>query len=215
MFATEREGLEQLKRLVSEVMPSLPMEHVINSFGAVRPNPYWLRQDSGGAWVIDDSSISEFCIIEPDGEPFISFVGIKTPGLTCSNELGQYAAEKIAERLGCAARNDKFDPCRPPTPRLSDLSLQERDELIRVNPDYGNIVCRCRGTSEGEIVDAIRRFPGAVTLDGIRRRTGADSGRCQGGYCTPRIIEILARELGCAVTDIIKDGAGSGILVRR
>jgi len=212
-FATAREGLERLRSLVTEVVPALPMEHVINSFGAVRPNPYLLRRDPGGAWVTDDRSISEFCIIEPGGEPFISFIGVKTPGLTCSGELGEYAAKKIAALLG-AARNEHFDPCRRPPPRLSDLPPAERDALIRDNPDYGLVACRCRGTSEGEIVDAIRRFPGAATLDGVKRRTGADTGRCQGGYCTQRIIEILARELGCGPGDITKDGEGSNVLLR-
>ena len=212
-FATAREGLERLRALVSEVVPTLPMEHVINSFGAVRPNPYLLRRDPGGAWVTDDRSISEFCIIEPGGEPFISFIGVKTPGLTCSCELGEYAAKKIAARLG-AARNEQFDPCRTPAPRLCDLPPAERNALIRDNPDYGVVACRCRGTSEGEIIDAIRRFPGAVTLDGVKRRTGADTGRCQGGYCTQRIIEILARELGCGPGDITKDGEGSNVLLR-
>ena len=211
-FATAAEGLGQLRSLVAEVMPTLPMEHVISSFGAVRPNPYLLLRDENGGLVTDDRSINEFCIIEADDGPFISFVGVKTPGLTCSSELGEYAAQKIAAQLS-AAPNVLFDPRREPAPRLSEMPFDERDALIRISPDYGKIVCRCRGTSEGEIVDAIRRFPGAVTLDGVKRRTGADSGRCQGGYCTQRIIEILAREFGCGVEDITKDGGNSRILV--
>jgi len=210
---TTREGQARLKALVSEVVPSLPMEHVINSFGAVRPVPYMLRQSEDGGWVTDDKSLSDFPIVESNDGTIISFVGIKTPGLTCAGELGAYAAEKIAARLN-AAPNMGFDPSRPFPVRPNELTYEERDALIRGNPGYGAIVCRCRGVSEGEIVDAIRRFPGAKTTDGVRRRTCAGSGRCQGGYCTRRVVEILARELGCAPGEVTMSGKNSNILVQ-
>jgi len=210
---TTREGLARLRALVSEVMPSLPMEHVINAFGAVRPIPYMLRQSEDGGWVTDDKSVSDFPVIESNDGTIISFVGIKTPGLTCAGELGAFAAEKIAARL-CAAPNMGFDPFRPFPVRPSELSYEGRDALIRGNPGYGAIVCRCRGISESEIADAIRRFPGAVTTDGVRRRTCAGSGRCQGGYCTRRVVEILARELGCALGDVTMSGKNSNIILK-
>jgi len=189
------------------------MEHVINYFGAVRPNPYFLVRGEGGEFAIDDSGVGDLCIVESGDGSFISFVGIKTPGLTCANELGRETSDKIAAQLG-AAPNLSFDPCRSPPVRLSELTLEERGALIRGRADYGHIVCRCRGVSEGEVVDAIRSLPGAVTLDGVRRRTGAGAGRCQGGYCSRFIMGILARELRCDIGEVTKCGGESRVLVR-
>jgi len=98
--------------------------------------------------------------------------------------------------------------------RVNELDFTERAALIRKNPAYGRIICRCREISEGEIIDAARASPGAVTVDGVKRRTGAASGRCQGSFCTQRIIEIIARETGRRPDEITKDGAGSYIYDR-
>ena len=225
-FRTEAIGLEELRELVAQVIPTLPMEHVIRSFGAVRPNPQKLQitnynlqitnKDEGteSEYVIDDMSISDFCIVESGDGACVSFVGVKTPGLTCANELGLYAAEKMAAFLG-AADNPSFSPYRSPSVRLSDMSFEERELFLqKEGPASSRIICRCRGVSEGEIVDAIHRFPGATTLDGVKRRTGAGSGRCQGGFCAQRVIEILARELQCAPEDIMKDGENSYFFIR-
>lgn len=189
-FQTSLDGLAELRGLVAEVMPTLPMEQVIRSFGAVRPNP---------RIVAEDRSVSDFSIVELESA-FISLVGIKTPGLTCANDLGLYVSDKIAQKLGADLRPD-YNPRRSGPVRLSELSFDERAELIAKRPEYGRIICRCRGVSEGEITDAIRA--GAVTPDGVKRRTGAGSGRCQGGFCAQRVIEILARELGCDPQEII------------
>ena len=91
-------------------------------------------------------------------------------------------------------------------------SAQERDELIRQESAYGNIICRCEMITEGEILDAIRRPLGARSLDGIKRRTRAGMGRCQSGFCSPRVMEILARELGLDISDITKSGPRSLII---
>jgi len=213
-FSTSREGLELLRELASEVVPSLPMDQIISSFGAVRPNPYMLSKDDNGQWVTDDKSVSDFCIIESYDGSMISLVGVKTPGLTCSNELGIYVSDKISKLLR-AAPNEGFGPIRPPQIRAGELDYNERRSLVQDHPEYGNIVCRCRGISEGEIINAIRRDPGAVTLDGVKRRTGTDSGRCQGGYCVQRIVSIMARELKCDPEDITKRGGKSKILFQQ
>ena len=195
-FRTEHAGLDELRELVSRVMPSLPMEHVIRSFGAVRPNPHLLVRGDNGGYVTDDKSVSDFCVLEADGGAFFSLVGVKTPGLTCANELGSYVADRMADCLG-AAVNPAFDPLRLPPVRLSDLSFEDRELYTRMNgPGSCRIVCRCRGVSESEIVSAIKRFPGAATLDGVKRRTGAGSGRCQGSFCGQRVGEVIREELG-------------------
>ena len=180
-YETEHEGLDLLRELAADVIPTLSLDHIIRSFGTVRPNPYFISSDK---------SISDFCIIESKDGAFISLIGVKTPGLTCANELGIHTADKVAARLG-AAVNPKFDPRRAPPVRLSELAFEERERIVSENPDYGRIACRCRGISEGEIKDAIRRFPGAATPDGVKRRTGAGSGRCQGGFCGQSVMELL------------------------
>ena len=209
--ATSIEGIELLYSLAAEVMPSLPMEHVIRSFGAARPNPYYVAREKNGDYSVSEKSISDFCVLEDEAAPgFYSFIGIKTPGLTCAHELGLRAGDMAAKSLGLA-ENNGFDPFRPPPVSLGDLPFEKRAALIRENPAYGRIVCRCREISEGEIIDAIRKYPGAVTVDGVKRRVRATTGRCQGSYCTERIIELLAREKGRLPEDILKDGPGSFI----
>ena len=96
---------------------------------------------------------------------------------------------------------------------MSQLSFEERAELIKQNPAYGTIICRCEEISEGEIVDAINRTLGAKSMDGIKRRTRAGMGRCQAGFCTPRTIEILARELGIKPDEVCKNRPGSELIV--
>ena len=190
-YETAHEGMDLLRELTAEVVPSLSLDHIIRSFGAVRPNPYILRKNETGAWVADDKSVGDFCIVESHDGFFISLIGIKTPGLTCANELGAHAAAKTAKLLG-AVSNPGFDPIRAPALKPGAEPFEKRKALIDKNGDYGRIVCRCRGVSEGEINDAIRRFPGAVTVDGVKRRTGAGSGRCQGGFCRQSVMELLA-----------------------
>jgi glycerol-3-phosphate dehydrogenase len=208
-FETTAAGLEQLNRLVAEVIPSLSMEHVIRSFGALRPNPYYVHKNpETGEYEPEHRSISNFTIIE-NKPAFLSLAGIKTPGLTCANELGLYCSDKMAEFLDRTALNTAFDPVRPAPVRLNELSAGKRARMIEENPAYGRIVCRCRQVSEGEIIDSIRKTPGAVTVDGVKRQTGAGTGRCQGGFCTQRVIELIAQELGCAPADVMKDGPGS------
>ena len=92
---------------------------------------------------------------------------------------------------------------------MAELSPEERTKLIKQNPKYGNIICRCENISEGEIVDAIHRVPGAVSLDGIKRRVRQGMGRCQAGFCTPAAIAILARELNVDEKDVAKNRPGS------
>ena len=214
VFKTTSSGLEKLMTLVSEVIPALPMEHVIRSFGAIRPNPCYVHLDSASdSYVPTEKNISGFTIVEAKENPaFISLIGIKTPGLSCANELGCFVADRMASLLG-AEVNSEFSPQRTAPLRLNDFSFLERANIIRRNPSYGKVVCRCRNISEGEIIDSIRQKYGAVTVEGVKRRTGACSGRCQGSFCTQRIIELLAHEQNVAVDAVDKDGAGSYMIL--
>ncbi len=159
-FATTPEGLRELHASAKELLPEVQPEKVIRSFGAVRPNP---RRESG-------ESLNDYCIENP-APGFYSLIGIKTPGLTCANELGLMLARKAAEYLG-AEKNTNFDPKRK--------AISEKDN---------EIICQCEQITRAEILEAIRR--GAATVDGIKRRVGTGMGRCQGSRCTYAIEKLL------------------------
>ena len=159
-FGTTREGLGELGRSAAVLLPGVDLTQVIRSFGAVRPNP---RKENG-------ESIHDFCIENP-GPGFYSLIGIKTPGLTCANELGRFLGEKAAAYLN-AAENPDFDPVR--------RRISEKDHKI---------ICQCQQISKGEILEAIRR--GAATVEGVKRRVGSGMGRCQGSRCSREIEKLL------------------------
>ena len=159
-FATTVEGLEELHTDAKDLLPDLEMGKVIRSFGAVRPNPY---RGVG-------ESIHDYAIENP-GPGFYSLIGIKTPGLTCADELGLHLARKTADFLN-AEENSAFDPKR--------------------NGIFGKdheIICQCEGITKGEILGAIAR--GATTVDGVKRRVGSGMGRCQGSRCSWEIERLL------------------------
>lgn len=206
-FSTTPAGLSFVRDSIFKYFPGLATDGVIRSFSALRPNPYHVVWGESGKYTPEKRSISNFTIMK-DAPNFISFVGIKTPGLTCAFGLGRLAAEYAADFLS-APKNPEFNPIRPHPLVLSRLSKEERSRIVRQRPEFGRIICRCREISEGEIVDAVRR--GAVTVDGVKRRTHALSGRCQGSFCTQRIMEILSRELNVPIGQITKDGGKSYI----
>ncbi len=159
-FATTQEGLRELHSATKELLPEIDLTKVIRSFGAVRPNPY---MESG-------ESLHDFCIENP-ASGFYSLIGIKTPGLTCANELGLHLAQKAAVYLS-AEENKNFDPRRK--------GICQKDN---------EIICQCEQITKAEIVEAIRR--GATTVDGVKRRVGSGRGRCQGSRCTYAIEKLL------------------------
>ena len=205
--ATDGAGLETLRRLCAGIVPGLDLSQTIRSFGATRPNPFYVRAE-GGEYVRESRSINSFTLLEEDG--LLSMIGIKTPGLTCAAELGKYAAERLIARLGGAAENARFDPTRRAIPRPAAMDEARRAALAAADPDYGAVVCRCRDVTRGEIREAIRR--GAVTVDGVKRRTGAGMGRCQGGWCMQRVLEELSAASGRPVPEIAKDAPGGRIV---
>lgn len=160
-FATTPEGLGELETDAKDLLPGLDTSRIIRSFAAVRPNPY---RENG-------ESLHDFCIQNP-APGFYSLIGIKTPGLTCANELGMYLAGQTAACLG-ACPNPAFDPRRTAIPKTDDRS----------------IVCQCEGVTRAEILEAIRR--GAATVDGVKRRVGSGMGRCQGSRCSFAIEKLL------------------------
>ena len=168
-WATSRTGLDFLRKGAMQVLPNLDLTQVIRTFGSVRPNPHRVVPENG-AYVPDGRSIGSFSIENP-APGFYSLIGIKTPGLTCADQLGRYLAEGTAAYLN-AAENPDFYPIRN--------KISKKDHQI---------ICQCRNITKGEILEAIRR--GATTLDGIKRRVGSGLGRCQGSRCSWEIERIL------------------------
>lgn len=194
--ATTREGLDELSKACLNVK-NLPMRQVITSFAGLRAH----------------EDHHEFIIRELDDAPgFVDCAGIESPGLTSSPAIGKMVAEILREKLDLNVNPD-FNGTRKGNIDLDTLSKEEKAALIEKEPAYGNIICRCEMVTEGELLDAIHRPLGARTLDGIKRRTRAGAGRCQAGFCMPKTMEILHRELGIPMTEITKSGGNSQLLV--
>ena len=185
-FAVNSGSLEQLKRLCRMIAPSIDPDRQIRAFGSLRPNPYLVREKNGKI-VREETRIRDFTLLEEDG--FFSLIGIKTPGLTFSNELGRIAADKAAAYTGRTTLRKSFDPYRRAMIRTRDLTEEEQAALIGKDPGYGEIVCGCMNVSRSEILQALRR--GAHDFEGVRRRTGAGMGRCQGSRCRKKIRDIV------------------------
>lgn len=194
---TTADGLEQVLKKGAMSVKELPgSRNVITSFAGLRAH------EDGG----------DFIIGEPEDAPgFIDVAGIESPGLTCAPAIGEYVAELLQKKYP-AAMKQNVNRTRKGIPCMALADQNTREELIRQNPLYANVICRCELVTEGEIVDAINRPLGATTLDGVKRRTRAGMGRCQSGFCAPKTVEILARELHKNMREISKCGGNSWLI---
>ncbi len=190
-------GIEELTRLSLRSVPTLNLRAVITSFAGVRAQP------STGDFILGPSA----------REPrLIHAAGICSPGLTSAPAIAEEIARMVGQAgLDTAVRPDA-NPIRKPIAEFRHMDAQQRREAIARNPLYGRVICRCETITEAEIVEAIRR--GARSLDGVKRRTRAGMGRCQGGFCGPRVMEILSRELGVSMDKLTKFG-GKSYLVEK
>ena len=194
---TTRDGLDQVISKAGLTVKNLPMRQVITSFAGLRAH------EDGHEFLIGELE---------DAKGFVDCAGIESPGLTSCPAIGEMVADILAEKMNLEKKED-FISTRKGTLDPNTLSKEERAELIKKNPASGNIICRCEMITEGEIIDAIRRPLGARSLDGVKRRTRAGMGRCQAGFCSPRTMEILARECGVSMSDITKSGGDSRLVV--
>ncbi len=171
-----------------------------------------------------NQSITSFCglravgstgdfIINAPKTGFINVAGIESPGLSSAPAIAEYVAELVKENGVELTEKTDFIATREPAHRFREASIEEKNEFIRRDSSYGRIVCRCEGVTEGEILAAIRQNPRPRDMDGVKRRTRAQMGRCQGGFCSPRIVELLSRELGIPYEDVTKFGGESRINV--
>lgn len=198
--STSSEGLEYVLKSAGRVIPGLDMKQVITSFAGLR-----------------SSLTTRDFIIEPAKEHanFIQVAGIDSPGLTCAPAIGEFVIG-ILEKQGLKLQLKKNHKIyRDKVVRFRELQGEELDQLLLKDPSYGRIVCRCEKVTEGEVRDSIRRHAGALDLDGVKRRTRAGMGRCQGGFCSPRIVELLAKELEVPCEEVTKKGGSSWILAGR
>lgn len=195
--ATTRDGLDQVISVSARSVKNVPIRQTITSFAGVRAH------EDGGEFIIEELK---------DAKGFVDCAGIESPGLVSSPAVGEYVKEIVTGILNPARKAD-FKATRKGILDPKTLSEEERNALIKENPAYGNIICRCEKVTEGEILDAIHRPLGAKSLDGVKRRTRAGMGRCQSGFCSPRTMEILARELKKDMSEITKCGKNSGLIV--
>ncbi len=194
---TTAEGLNAVINKASEMVKSVPLGDTITSFSGVRA--YNDKHD----FIIEESK---------NNKGFIELVGIESPGLTASPAIGKYVVEEIVSKRLDLKKKDDFNPYRKAEYFFDQLNDEEKNEIIKKDKRYGKIICRCEKITEGEIVSAINENPKAASVDAIKRRTRAGMGRCQGGFCQPYVVEILARELGKDFTEITKSGKNSYIL---
>lgn len=192
--ATTAGGLDYVRATAGRAVPSINFRACIRSFAGVRAKTE--REDF---------------ILEFAAPGFLDLAGICSPGLTAAPAIGEYAAGLLSD-AGLALEKKPEFVCERRRVRFSELSGPERAALVAARPEYGRIVCRCETISEGEILDALDTPVPPCSVDGVKRRVNAGMGRCQGGFCGPRVVELLARRMGVDPTEIVQDRDGTWLL---
>ena len=196
--ATTQEGIDEVIQKARENLNAVPLSKTITSFCGLRAV----------------GSTGDFIINSPKKQ-FINAAGIESPGLSASPAIAEYIIELLIEQGLKLVKNQGYNPIRESSHTFTEATIDKKNEMIKENSAYGRVVCRCEGVTEGEIIDAIRRNPGARDLDGVKRRTRAQMGRCQGGFCGPYITEILSRELKIPFDEVTKFGGQSKVNVAK
>ena len=192
--ATTREGLQQVAKMARKSVPNVNLRESIRNFAGVRAA----------------TDHPDF-IIQKAAPQFIDLAGIKSPGLSAAPAIAKLAVQ-LLEQEGLALQKKAafFDQRR--RVRFKELPAAEKEALIRQNPAYGRVICRCETITEGEILDALHTPIPPTTIDAVKRRCNPGMGRCQGGFCGPRVAELLTRELGITPTDLLQDRKGTWLL---
>jgi len=194
-LSTSSEHLQNIFEFAKHMIPAISERDIITSFAGLRPAL------AGGDFLIENSAMVP---------GLIHVAGIQSPGLTASPAIAEYVKD-LLKKAGCTlVEKSDFDPSLEKFPRIRSMTPYEAEGVTAEDPAFGNIVCRCEHVSEAEIVEAIRR--GHTTLDGIKFFTRSGMGRCQGGFCSGKIMRILMRETGMSFDEITKRGGGSRIL---
>lgn len=197
-------GLEEVAALACKSVPSLNLRESIRSFAGVRAQAEQFGANAGK----DDF------ILREAAPGFFDLAGIKSPGLTAAPAIARYAAGLLREAgLSMVEKLDFISTRR--RIRFKELSQPERDALIREDPSYGRVICRCETVTEGEILAALRTPIPPCSIDGVKRRCGAGLGRCQGGFCGPRVLDLIARTLHIPPEEVLQEQDGSVVLLGR
>ena len=193
------EGITKVIEGSAKNVKNPPVKQVITGFSGLRAH------EDGGEFILEE-------VKKCPG--FFDCVGIESPGLTACPAIGEYMGSLVADKLALTHKAEWNGICHD-IKKPFEMPSEEREQFIKEHPEYGMIICRCETITEGEIIDAVRRPLGARSLDGVKRRTRAGMGRCQGGFCTPRVMEIISRETGIPLEEITKNGGDSRILIGR
>ncbi len=191
--------MDQLLREAGQLMPQISEKDIIGAYAGIRA-----KQTPTGEGGFRDFVIKE----EETCKGLINLIGIESPGLTASVPIAEYVASLVKKRMPLYKKPD-FDPVRKGIPRFRDLPDEEKNRLIASDPAYGEIVCRCETVTRKEIQMAVENPLGTVTLSGIKNRTRATAGRCQGGCCLAKIAELLVTEYGYRPSEIKLRGEGT------
>lgn len=194
---TTADRLLFVKESAVKTATGIPFNAMIKTFAGLRASP------NTGDFIIEESK---------EAAGFINVAGIESPGLTAAPAIAEEVVRLLKTRAGELKKRADFNPLRRKVIRFMELKDHEKTELVSKNPAYGRVVCRCENVTEGEVIDAISRKAGATTVNGIKRRVRPGMGRCQGGFCAPKVMEILARELGRDMQEIVNEGKESYIL---
>ena len=189
--ATTSEGFADIRAKAGDNVANVPYGKVITSFCGLR----------------SVGSTGDFIIKAENNAVILG--GIESPGLSASPAIAEYIVQMLKEQGLTLTENKNYDPIRTSSHAFREMSDDEKNAYIQKNPDFGKIVCRCENITEGEIRAAVRQNPKALDMDAVKRRVRAGMGRCQGGFCGPKVLEILAREWGCDPMDINKNNPGS------
>ena len=197
--STTAEGLASIEEDIRRMIPNVHIKDTITQYSGLRANrvPEGLHVDTYS-----------------DLKHYINISGVRSTGLTASASLGKYVTRLLLLMGLPSGWNGDFNPIRRGIPRFHELDVQKKEELIRINPLYGHIICRCETITEGEIIDALHRAIPVRSFDAVKRRLRAGMGRCQGGFCGPRVGEILARELSVPEQEITKNARGSYMVLK-
>jgi glycerol-3-phosphate dehydrogenase len=197
---TTPEGLALVEKLSAKSVPSVNFRQVITSFTGVRAS----------------EKTGDFIIKHSETVPgLIHAAAIDSPGLTCCVSIADRLINLLQQAGLTLTEKKNWDGSRKGITPFRELPTEEKAALIRKEPAFGKVVCRCEEITEGEILQAIRQNPGATDLDSIKRCTRSGMGRCQGGFCSPYIMQLLSRELGIPMEQVTKSGEGSQMLQGR
>ena len=191
-------GMDEIIAGARKLVPNLPMGACITEFAGLR------AVSDTGDFILGASKIPGF----------FNAAGIQSPGIAAAPAIAEVVAAALGKEILLRKKAD-WNGRLPKKVAFNRMTASEKQAAIQKNPLYGRVICRCETVTEGEIVDAIQEPVGACTVDGIKRRTRAGMGRCQGGFCGPRVTQILARELGIPVEKVLKERQGSELYFRK